>query len=173
MKKRARKKARGVPFTASSSAVGVATRFAPGPDARRYAGKPRAVVEFTAALRLQPPEWLKDQLLELLASEHQPTRMAAWKEWARWSLGAAPTTVPDDDDDEVIDPKELQRLIERDVQRRALAGDHAAQLLLLRALDPKRYGGDGTPDLSDGGGPPSLNIVGIGEARAEHKPDAD
>lgn len=150
-----------------------AGQFKEGFDERRSAGgKPRLFKEFTAALRKEPPSFLVDELKKLMASAHAPTKMAAWKEWAKWSLGSAPAG-GGDDIDVPEDPKELQRLIELDVQRRALAGDPSAQLIVLRALDPKKYGGDGLPDLGDGESPPTLNLVGVGEAREGHKPDAD
>ena len=151
------------------------TAFKKGYDPRRNAGgKPKVMRDFTTALRTEPAEYLVTQLKLLMASKHQPTSLAAWKEWAKWTLGPAPPVPVDDGDDDDgidIDPKLLLKMVERDLHRRALAGDPAAQLLVLRALDPRKYGGDGTPDLGDAGIPPSLNIVGIGEARAEHKPD--
>lgn len=145
-------------------------KFKPGHDDRRLpGGKPAVVREFVQKLRETPVETLVEELQEMRRSPHPATRAAAWREWMRWGFGAPPKPpsdieVPDDD-------KALLALLEKQLKQRALEGDPEAQLLLLRALDPKKYGGDVDPN--DKPAPPKLNFTRLGQARAAAKPEAE
>lgn len=150
-------------------------QFKPGHDDRRSSGqRPAGFKAFVQALRTaeqETPDFLVTKLKEMLASKNEVTQMRALEMWTRWSIGPAPTK-PVNDDDVVIptDPKELQRLLEAQLHRRALEGDADAQLIVLRTLDPKKYGGDVDPD--DKPKPPGINFTRLGQARPGHKPES-
>lgn len=146
--------------------------FKPGPDERRQpGGKPAVLRDFTEKLRERPIDELVTELRAMMGSSHAPTRLAAWKEWMRWGFGSPPKHAPDVE--VPSDDKELLAVLEKQLKQRALDGDPEAQLLLLRALDPARYGRDPEAPKAAGSGPPSLRIVPVGTARPDHKPEAD
>ncbi len=147
-------------------------QFKPGPDERRQpGGKPAVLREFTEKLREVPVETLVADLRDMMASKHGPTRIAAWKEWMRWGFGSPPK--PASDTEVPADDTALLAALEKQLKQRALEGDAEAQLLLLRALDPARYGRDPEAPKPAGSGAPSLRIVPVGTARPDHKPEAD
>lgn len=132
----------------------VAGQFKTGPDPRRaVGGRSKRLRDFSALLREKTPETIKAELDAMLKSEHAPTRLGAWKEQMRWGFGAP---APEADDD-LPDDKDLQLELEKQLKRRALAGDLDAALIVLRALDPLKYGGK---DVDDDAGDDGTDVPG-------------
>lgn len=133
----------------------VAGQFKTGPDPRRaVGGRSKRLRDFSALLREKTPEDIKAELDAMLKCGHEPTRLGAWKEQMRWGFGAP---APEADDD-LPDDKDLQLELEKQLKRRALAGDLDAALIVLRALDPAKYGKDDDKGQG-GGGPDDVDVI--------------